>query len=156
MVEQHNLHPPRLCATPLLEKPSTIFGEMSATHLLCLWALAMTAACDARECDWWGTCKPKTFGESVGEFISTLCYTLVCLLILASVVSCLPGMIKGVALAAVIIGAILSCTGIGAIIGFPMIVGGSIALCCCMNRPQQHMIVHRVQADNVEIPRVQW
>jgi hypothetical protein len=49
-----------------------------------------------------------------------------------------PGLIKGLGLANVIIGVLISLTGVGSVIGFPMILCGSILLCCCDDRREVH------------------
>ena len=38
---------------------------------------------------------------------------------------------RGLALAIIIIGCLISLTGLGVIVGVPMILSGSILLCCC-------------------------
>ena len=60
------------------------------------------------------------------------------LIVLNSCVHSCPGLIKGSGLANVIIGVLISLTGVGAVIGFPMILCGSIFLFCCDGRREVH------------------
>ena len=50
--------------------------------------------------------------------------------LLSQIVTSCPGLIKGCALATVIIGVLISLTGVGAVIDIPMICCGSILLFC--------------------------
>ena len=66
------------------------------------------------------------------EIFSLFCIVLVISLVI--IASECPGLMKGLGLAILIIGVLLSLTIVGSFIGIPMIFCGSILLCCCDGR----------------------
>lgn len=112
---------------------------MSVGRLVFVIALVSAVwPCGARrteECDWLGNCKPippPTLASVVGDFLGGLFV----LAIICTLVTIGRVILKGVAFGSIIIGVLVSLTGIGAVIGFPMILWGSVVMCCCMEQPR--------------------